>query len=237
MRVIPAVDLREGACVQLVGGSYDEERVRLADPVAVATSWRDAGFRALHLVDLDAALDRGDNAGLVDRILGVPGIEISVGGGVRTEARIETLLQAGASRVVVGTRAVEDPDWLESMANRFPARLIVAADVRGRDLAARGWTATAGLGIEAYLLLLELLPLAAVLVTAVHQAGRLSGPDLPLIRDCVSAAAVPLIASGGITTMEDLRAVRRAGAAGAILGMALYTGALDPTALLREFDR
>jgi len=235
VRAIPAVDLRDGCCVQLVGGSYAEERVRLDDPVAVAAHWRDLGFSALHVVDLDAAMRVGDNVEQVARILALPGISVTVGGGVRTADQIDALLEAGTSRVVVGTRAIEDPNWLEEMAHRFPRRLVVAADVRGRDIVTQGWTSGSGLGVEEYLILLELLPLAGVLVTAVHQEGRLAGPDLPLIRDCVSAAAVPLIASGGIASIEDVRALQRTGAAGAVLGMALYTGAVDPTALAREF--
>lgn len=235
MKVIPAVDLRDGCCVQLVGGSYAEEKVRLDDPLAVAAHWRDLGYSNLHVVDLDAAMRVGDNVGLVARILALPGLLVSVGGGVRTEAQIDALLQAGANQVVVGTRALEDPVWLETMADQFPRRLVVAADVRQREIVTQGWTAGSGIGVEEYLILLEMLPLSAVLVTAVHQEGRLAGPDLPLIRDCVSAAAVPLIASGGIASIEDVRALQTTGAAGAVLGMALYTGAVDPAALAREF--
>lgn len=235
MRAIPAVDLRDGCCVQLIGGSYAEEKVRLDDPVAVAAHWRDLGFAFLHVVDLDAALRVGDNVEPVRRILALPGLSVSVGGGVRTEAQVDALLEAGAHQVVVGTRAIEDPSWLEATANRFPGRLVVAADVRRREIVTQGWTAGSGIGVEEYLILLDMLPLSAVLVTAVHQEGRLVGPDLPLIRDCVSAAAVPLIASGGIASVEDVRAVQTTGAAGAVLGMALYTGAVDPATLAREF--
>lgn len=235
MKAFPAVDLREGCCVQLVGGSYAEERVRLDDPVAVARHWGELGFTALHVVDLDAALGRGDNTGPIARILALPGLEVSVGGGIRTEDQIDALLEAGASRVVLGTRAIEDPAWLEAMANRFPRRLVVAADVRGREIVTRGWTTGGGIEVEPYLILLEMVPLAGILVTAVHQEGRLAGPDLALIRDCVTAASVPLIASGGIASIEDLRALQGAGAAGAVLGMALYTGAVDPAAVAREF--
>lgn len=237
MRAIPAVDLRDGCCVQLVGGSYAEERVRLDDPVAVASHWRDLGFASLHVVDLDAAMRVGGNVGIVARILALPGLSVSVGGGIRTADQVDALLAAGADRVVVGTRAIEDPTWLESIASLYPRRLVVAADVRGREIVTRGWTIRTGIAVEAYLTLLEMLPLAGVLVTAVHQEGRLAGPDLPLIRDCVSAAAVPIIASGGIASLEDLRALHTAGAAGAVLGMALYTGAVDPVALAQEFGR
>lgn len=235
MIAIPAVDLREGACVQLVGGDYTAERVRLADPVGVATGWRDRGFRALHVVDLDAALGRGTNRDLVREILAVPGLAVSVGGGVREAARIAELLEAGAARVVVGTRAIEDPAWLEAEAERFPERLVVAADVRQREVVTRGWTAGSGEALATVLSRLDALPLAGLLVTAVHREGRLAGPDLELVRECLSATALPLTASGGITTLNDLRALRRAGASAAVLGMALYTGALDPDTVASEF--
>ena len=235
MIAIPAVDLREGACVQLVGGDYAAERVRLNDPVRVATSWRDRGFTHLHVVDLDAALGRGDNAEVVSAILDLPGLVVTIGGGVRTTEQIARLLDAGADRVVVGTRAIEDPDWLEQTAAQFPGRLVVAADVRERQVVTRGWASGSGRGIGEVLDRLGPLPLAGVLVTAVHQEGRLAGPDLALVADCLAGTTLPVIASGGITTMEDLRALHQAGAAAAVLGMALYTGTLDPDTVAREF--
>lgn len=235
MIAIPAVDLREGACVQLVGGDYAAERVRLEDPVNVATGWRDHGYRHLHVVDLDAALGRGDNTGIVTAILNLPGLSVTVGGGVRAADQIARLLEAGAHRVVVGTRAIEDPDWLEQAAVQFPSRMVVAADVRERQVVTRGWATGSGREIEEVLDRLGALPLAGVLVTAVHQEGRLAGADLALVADCVAGTTLPIIASGGITTMEDLRALDQAGAAAAVLGMALYTGTLDPDTVAREF--
>lgn len=235
MIAIPAVDLRDGACVQLVGGDYALERVRLEDPVAVAVRWREAGFRRLHLVDLDAATGCGTNDPVVRVVLGLPGLEVSVGGGVRDSTRMAELLESGAARVVVGTRAVEDPDWLAATARAWPGQLVVAADVRGREVATRGWAASSGLAITDLLGRLDPLPLAGILVTAVHQEGRLAGPDLPLVRACARATHLPLIASGGIATLDDLHALADAGAAAAVLGMALYTGRLDPDTVAREF--
>ncbi len=235
MIAIPAVDLREGACVQLVGGDYSAERVRLNEPVSVATGWRDRGFTHLHVVDLDAALGRGDNAAIVSVILDLPGLAVSVGGGVRTTDQIARLIDAGADRVVVGTRAIEDPDWLEQAAVQCAGRLVVAADVRERQVVTRGWASESGQSIGEVLARLGALPLAGVLVTAVHQEGRLAGPDLALIEDCLAGTSLPVIASGGITTMKDLHALRQAGTAAAVLGMALYTGTLDPDTVAREF--
>jgi phosphoribosylformimino-5-aminoimidazole carboxamide ribotide isomerase len=232
---IPAVDLRDGACVQLVGGEYADERVRLDDPVAVAADWEAIGFAALHLVDLDAATGRGDNADVIREIVSALRIPVQVGGGVRDADDVERLLALGAARVVVGTRALEEPEWLVTLAARFPAKLIVAADVRGRVVLTRGWTRTLEDRLTDVLARLAALPLAGVLVTAVHQEGRLTGPDLPLTREVAEITGHPLYASGGIAGMDDLHALRSAGAAGAVIGMALYTGALDARQAAAEF--
>ena len=235
MIAIPAVDLREGACVQLVGGEYAAERIRLEDPAAVAAGWAEAGFCALHVVDLDAATGRGDNAGIVRDIVAAAPIPVQVGGGVRDEAAVERLLALGAARVVVGTRALEDPDWLVGLARRFPSSIVVAVDVRVRDVLTRGWTRTLAEPLETVLERLAALPLAGVLATAVHREGRLEGPDAMLTREAAAALPYPLYASGGIASLRDLRDLAAAGAAGAVIGMALYTGALDARQAAREF--
>lgn len=238
MIAIPAVDLREGACVQLVGGAYDAEAVRLADPVAVARRWRQAGFSALHVVDLDAATGRGSNAGVIDALLAdalLAGTPVQVGGGVRDADAIARLLDAGAARVVVGTRAVRDPGWLAAAASRFPSRLVVALDARGGRVATHGWTRDDGPDAVEVARTLAALPLAGVLVTAVEREGRMQGPDLDLSERMAAAAPFPLIASGGIAAPGDLRALSARGVAAAVLGMALYTGALDPRATAEEF--
>jgi phosphoribosylformimino-5-aminoimidazole carboxamide ribotide isomerase len=138
MIALPAVDLREGACVQLVGGQYENERVRLPDPVAVAEEWRAAGFSELHVIDLDAATGRGSNREVVRRLV-ARDVPTQVGGGVRDEAAIRELLDLGAARVIVGTRALKDPVWLRQMAERFPNRLVAALDVQGRAPVVHGW--------------------------------------------------------------------------------------------------
>lgn len=235
MIAVPAVDVRGGACVQLVGGSYEDERVRLEDPVAVARDWRALGFPRLHVVDLDAATGRGANAAIVERILQLGG-DVQVGGGVRDAARVEALLALGATRVVVGTRALEDPAWLAETANAHPGRLVVAADVRGRNIVTRGWERTLPLDVGQVVEGLNALPLAAVMMTAVHREGQMAGTDLPLMEELARRSKHPVQASGGIATMEDLRALERAGLSAAILGMALYTRALDGRAVATEFS-
>lgn len=227
MRVIPAIDLRAGACVQLVGGDYADERVRIADPCAVVERWQAAGFRELHLIDLDAATGRGDQVELLERLIRRSRMPVQVGGGVRDRDRIRRLLDAGAAHVVVGTVAFEQPERLATWAEEFPGRLVVATDVREREVVTRGWAGSSGLEVDIAVARLSGLPLAGVLVTAVHREGRLQGPDLGLISHLRPLTAFPLIASGGISTMQDLSDLAGCGADAAVLGMALYTGSLD----------
>jgi phosphoribosylformimino-5-aminoimidazole carboxamide ribotide isomerase len=236
MIAIPAVDLRGGSCVQLVGGDYAEERVRLDDPYSVAREWARQGLTRLHVVDLDAATGRGDNAGIIRDILRDSTVPVQVGGGVREESRIERLLDDGATWVVIGTRAVEDEDWRNDMAHRFPGRLIVAADVRERRVVTKGWSETLSLDVIDFVEELGALPLAGILVTAVHKEGLMEGTDLPLMEDVAEASAWPVYASGGVASLDDMRALEHRGLAGAVLGMALYTGVLEARRLAEEFS-
>ena len=236
MQVIPAIDLRDGACVQLVGGSYSAERIRLADPVGVAAAWADAGFKRLHVVDLDAATGRGTNRETVKQILAANAVSLQCGGGVRELESIEELLAAGASEVVLGTKAVEDRDWLEKAAGVYPNRLIVAADARGRNVATRGWTDTVSVDVATFVKELNQFPLAAIIVTAIDFEGRMRGADVALMRELAALSRLPLQASGGVGTLRDLRDLAAAGVSATIVGMALYTGALETSALIEEFS-
>jgi phosphoribosylformimino-5-aminoimidazole carboxamide ribotide isomerase len=231
-----AIDLRGGRVVQLVGGRPDAERVSLPDPAAVTRQWLGCGFAALHVVDLDAALGTGTNEDAVLAVIEAAGaVPVQVGGGIRTTERAEALLAAGAHRVVVGTRAVEERAWLEELAGSHPGRVVVAADVLGEDVAVRGWTASAGIPADSFLRGLAGVPLGGVLVTDVQREGRMGGADAPRFRHLAALSPHPLLASGGIAGAADLRALARAGVAGAVLGMALYTGALDGHAVAREY--
>lgn len=236
MIAIPAVDLRDGACVQLVGGSYAEERVRLPNPMEVVRNWENYGFTRLHLVDLDAATNRGSNDRLIRDILAESGVPVQVGGGIRSDERVDELLGAGAARVIIGTRALEEREWIAELAHRHPGELIVACDVRERKVTTRGWAHTLPFDILDVVEELNALPLGGLLVTAVHKEGQLQGTDLPLMEDVVEASNFPIYASGGVSSMQDLRALEHRGVAGAVIGMALYTGALDPVVVAGEFQ-
>ena len=235
MIAIPAVDLRDGACVQLVGGSYREERIRLDNPVDVARSWSHFGFSRLHVVDLDAATGRGSNLSVVRSILGEADVPVQVGGGIRSGDLVEELLEAGAANVIVGTRAIEEIEWLAGIAGRHPGQIIVACDVRERRVTTRGWVRTLPLDVLDAVDELNALPLGGLLVTAVHREGQMQGTDLPLMEDVAESSHFPVYASGGVATMQDLRALEHRGIAGVVIGMALYTGVLDPVVVAGEF--
>ena len=234
MIAIPAIDLRDGACVQLIGGSFAAEAVRINDPTVALERWMTAGFSRLHIVDLDAAMGGGDNSPAIATLLAAS-LSIQVGGGIRTCERAKQLFDQGAAQVVVGTRAIEEPEWLDALAGRYPERIIVAADVRDTSVVTRGWTSTLRLGIDALIDRLNDLPLGGVLVTAVHVEGQMTGPDRSLMARVVQRTKHAVIASGGVGSIHDLRSLAADGVAASVIGMALYTGALDARAVAEEF--
>jgi phosphoribosylformimino-5-aminoimidazole carboxamide ribotide isomerase len=232
---IPALDLRQGACVQLVGGNYAEERVRLDDPRGVARAWAQSGFERLHVVDLDAATNRGSNAPLVRDLLADRLAEVQVGGGLRSVDQVTELLDAGARYAVVGTKAFTENDWITELAAACPHEIIVACDVRDRSIVSHGWTRTLPRNVIDAVEELNTLPLAGILVTAVHREGRMEGPDYFLMEDVVEMAEFPVYAAGGIGNMGHLRSLAERGVTAAVIGMALYTGALNPYVVAVEF--
>ena len=236
MIVTPAVDLRGGKCVQLVGGSYDRQAVEIDDPVKAARDWEAAGFRTLHVVDLDAATGHGENVEVIERILWSIESDVQVGGGIRSTEQVERMLGAGARRVVVGTRAIQDAEWLAEITESYPDRIVVAADIRDRAIVTHGWQGTTEEAMESAIDRLTSLAIAAVLVTAVHKEGLMQGPDLPLMRDVLRQSRVPVQASGGIGDVADLRALADIGISSTIVGMALYTGKLDTSTVAKEFN-
>jgi phosphoribosylformimino-5-aminoimidazole carboxamide ribotide isomerase len=235
MIAIPALDLRGGACVQLAAGSYDQELIRIPDPVGVAVAWRQYGFRHLHVVDLDGVTGRGNNNNEIRAILGATDAEVQVGGGIRSRDSIERSLDDGAQRVIIGTRALEDPDWLAEMTGLFPGFIVVAADVRDRKILSHGWTRTHPKLVLDLVEDLNGLPLAGVLVTAVHREEAMRGTDLPLMEDVADVAEFPVFASGGLGSLNHLRALADRGVTAAIVGMPLYSGAMDPWVVAEEF--
>lgn len=235
MLAIPAVDIRAGSCVQLVGGDFNNEVLRREDPLVVVRDWMDAGYSRLHLIDLDAATGRSRNDDTIRAILRECPVPVQVGGGVRDEDDIERLLDWGAAWVISGSRAVDDAHWREQVCTRYPERIIVAADVRDRRVVTNGWTRASAYDLIDLMNELRDLPLAGVLITDVENEGKLAGTNLPLVEDAVESVSLPVIASGGISSLDDLRALEHRGVSAAVLGMALYTGAIDARRAAREF--
>lgn len=222
MILYPAVDLMGGRVVQLVGGKPGTEQVNLPDPFAVVDRWVGEGADWLHIVDLDAALGLGDNRLLVERLIERAGVACQVGGGVRTTQRVRDLFEAGARRVVVGTQALKDPGWLQQIAYEFPDRIVLAVDARDGIVVSHGWTAGTGKSVAEVAKAADRLQLAALLYTAVHVEGRLQGIDRAAVQNLVRAVKLPVIASGGVSSLDDVRVLRDAGCAGAVVGLALY---------------
>lgn len=233
MRILPAVDLMDGHAVQLIGGDPDRRAVDEDDPVARARRFVDDGATGLHVVDLDAALEQGDNRDAVRALVDAVDVPVQVGGGIRTTNDLDELLDLDVAAVVVGTRALQDPDWLARMAEANPERIVVALDARHGEVVVRGWREGTGQDVEHVVQRLEGLPLAGILCTAVHSEGRMEGVDEQAFRRLVAATDHPIIASGGISTTADIRTLVEAGCDACVVGMAVYTDQLPLTAALR----
>lgn len=220
--------------MQLAAGSYDHEVIRIPDVLGVELAWRQYGFRHLHIIDLDAITGRGTNAELIRTILDRTEAETQVGGGVKTREAIQQLLNDGAERVVIGNRGLEDPDWLAEMSALFPGSIIVAADVRDRMVLAQGWARVRPMQVLDLVDELNRLPLAGLIVT-VSQYEDMTGSHLALIEDVAETADFPVLAAGPFASINDLRAISDRGVAAAVIGMALYAGAMDPRIVAEEF--
>jgi len=227
MELWPAIDLRGGRCVRLLQGDYSRETVFGDDPMAMVRRFVEGGASRLHIVDLDGARDGVPaQAALVARMVQAAGVPCQLGGGIRSIDTASAYLDAGVERVVVGSVAIERPDLLEQMAGRFPGRIVLGLDARDGRVAVRGWLETSGLVAVDVARRHEGLPLAAIVYTDIAKDGMMAGPNLVALREMVAATRLPVIASGGVSNADDVRAVAACGAAGCIVGRALYEGTL-----------
>ena len=233
MDILPAIDLRGGRCVRLRQGRYDDETVFDDDPVAVARRFENAGARWLHVVDLDGArAGQPVNLDTIHRIVEAVGLAVEVGGGIRTTEVAAEILGLGVRRAIVGTRAVRQVEWLRALAGKFPGRIALGLDARQGKLAVQGWeheTAATPLGFAGGV---RDLPLGAIIYTEIARDGMMSGPDVEATRVLAGAVPFPVIASGGVTTVDDIVRLRRAGIPGAIVGRAIYEGKITVEAAL-----
>jgi phosphoribosylformimino-5-aminoimidazole carboxamide ribotide isomerase len=228
MDILPAIDLRDGKCVRLIQGQYDRQITYKDDPVAQAQEFYNAGAAWLHLVDLDGAKEGYPvNAEVVGRIVKSTQMKVELGGGIRDEKTIEQMLGLGLERVILGTKAIEDFQWFSQMAFRFPGRLVLGLDARGSTLAKHGWIQEGGQDLITFAQKAAALPIAAIIYTDISKDGMLAGPNLQRTQQLIEAVAVPVIASGGVTTIQDVKSVKSIGAAGAIIGRSLYEGTID----------
>lgn len=222
MQVIPALDLRGGRAVRLLKGDFEQETVYADDPLEVVRSYAAAGARRVHVVDLDAAVGAGDNRHLVEQLVKSGGVELQVAGGVRTGGDVAAWLAAGAAAVVMGTTAVREPERLAASAAAYPGRVLAALDVREGRPAVSGWTEVGEVSINELMRRWEAPGVAGVIVTSIDRDGTLAGPDLDTLHNVLAQTSLDVTYSGGIATLDDVRAVAGAGAAGVILGKALY---------------
>ena len=234
MQIWPAIDLRDGKCVRLRQGDYRRETVFDDDPAVAARRWVDSGGECLHLVDLDGARDgRPVNREAIARIVETAGVPCELGGGIRDEASIGELLELGLARLIVGTRALREPDWFRQMCGQFPGKLVLGIDARDGKVATDGWLETSGVDAVEMARSLADVPIAAIVYTDIAKDGMMAGANVEAMAAMCTAVPVPVVASGGATTIEDVRRLAAVDMAGCIIGRALYEGKLDLAEAIR----
>lgn len=224
--LLPAVDVKDGQAVRLVQGELARE-THYGAPLAAALDFQNAGAQWLHLVDLDAAFGRGSNHAILAEVVGALDIKVELSGGIRDDASLERALATGCARINLGTAALENPEWTSKVIHKYGEKIAVGLDVRGHTLAARGWTQEGGDLFET-IERLDKDGCARYVVTDVAKDGTMQGPNLTLLREVATVTRAPIIASGGVSTLDDIRALRELvdiGIEGSIVGKALYAGA------------
>jgi phosphoribosylformimino-5-aminoimidazole carboxamide ribotide isomerase len=232
MQLIPAIDLKQGQCVRLRQGRMEDNTVFSDDPVATARKWVDAGTKRLHLVDLDGAFaGKPKNAEVVHAICkAFPDLTVQIGGGIRTAETIQTYLDAGVNYVIIGTKAIEDPDFVAEMCAQFPGHIIVGLDAKDGMVATDGWAEVSGKNVTAVAQQFESVGVNEIIYTDISRDGMMEGVNLMATRDLARAISIPVIASGGMSSYDDIKALchyESEGVTGVILGRAIYEGAID----------
>ncbi|MAT12814.1 MAG: 1-(5-phosphoribosyl)-5-[(5-phosphoribosylamino)methylideneamino]imidazole-4-carboxamide isomerase [Pirellulales bacterium] len=228
MKIWPAIDLRGGNCVRLKQGDYNQETVFGDNPGAMALQWCKQGAECMHLVDLDGARDGlWINQDAVRSIIEAIDVPCQLGGGVREEATIELLLGLGVSRLIVGTKALKEPSWFSSMVEKFPHKLALGIDARDGMVATDGWLETSETTAISLAQQFENQPVAAIIYTDISRDGMMQGANVTGMAEMKQATSIPVIASGGVTTLDDVKQLQEAGLDGAIIGRSLYDGVID----------
>ncbi len=228
LEIIPAIDIKDGRCVRLYQGDYAQMTVFDQDPVDVARKWAKLGAQRLHVVDLDGAkAGRPVNAQIVYAIVRAVPIPVQLGGGLRDEGAVEAALSLGVERVILGTAAVRDPQLIARLVQQHGQQIVVGVDARGGLVAAQGWTETSHVRTEELVRRMGTLGVHSIIYTDIGRDGTLTGPDVEGVAELVRAGGPEIIASGGVAKLDDLVALAKTGAAGVIVGKALYTGAIE----------
>jgi phosphoribosylformimino-5-aminoimidazole carboxamide ribotide isomerase len=227
MYVIPAIDLRGGKCVRLIQGEYHRQITYRDDPVEQARDFEQAGAKWLHIIDLDGAkLGRPVNTDTIESVAAAGGLKIEVGGGLREGASIQQLFDIGVERAIIGTKAVRDFEWFCRMAEQFRGRIVLGLDARGSTVATDGWTQESPRNLLEFAIEAAKLPLAAIIYTDIAKDGMMAGPNFERTRAVVQAVDIPVVASGGVREVGDIKRLVETGAEAAIIGRSLYEGTL-----------
>ena len=231
MIIIPAVDIKNGKCVRLVQGRMEDETVFSNDPAAMARQWADAGAELIHVVDLDGAFEKSPrNLDAVKNIIDTVDTPIQLGGGIRTERTVKTLLDMGVKRVIIGTEAINNPEWVMQICRRFPGQVVIGIDARNGLVAIEGWTETTNTQAVDLAKRFEDCGVAAINFTDIYRDGMQTGPNIVETRRLAEAISIPVVASGGVATITDIKnllPLEKVGVTGVITGRALYSGTLD----------
>ncbi len=228
MEAIPAIDLRDGKCVRLIQGQYHRQITYEDDPTKPAKEFVEAGANWLHIVDLDGArLGKSVNFEVIEKICGEMPLKTEIGGGIRNEETIKRMLDIGMERVIIGTAAVKDFDWFCGIAEKFPGRIALGLDAKGSKVATDGWTQETPEKLWDFASKAANLPLSAIIYTDISRDGMMSGPNLERTNALIEAVDIDVVAAGGVTKVEDIDKLGEIGAAGAIIGRALYEGSIN----------
>ncbi len=229
MEIFPAIDLKNGNCVRLVQGDYNKETIYFNNPVEVAKKWNDKGATNLHVVDLDGAAEGLPvNIKIIEDIIkNIPDVNVQVGGGIRTNNTVQQLVNAGVKRVIIGTKAVKNPEWVEELCGLFPGQIAISIDLKNGFIATQGWLETEGVKGITFAKEMQKHKPCAMIVTDISKDGMLKGPNLDLMKEFKAEVGTPVIASGGVTSIEDIENLKEIDVYGAIIGKSLYDNMID----------
>jgi len=226
--IYPAIDIRDGKCVRLIKGDYSRETIYHSDPVEVALDFVKKGSTVIHVVDLDAAKSGlPENKDLIARLVESVSVPVQLGGGIRNRKIIESYVQIGVKRLVVGTKAAKDPNWFAEMANAFPDTLVAGIDALKDEVATDGWIEKSGIHPVDLAKEFQDLPIQGIVYTDISKDGMLQGPNLPAMKTMADSVSCPVIASGGVSNLQDIKDLLETGVSGCIVGRSLYEGTLD----------